>query len=810
MRLFCIPLLLISLISCTNVSTKRSKLLDFAPKNASIIIKTSQFDRVKSGIQNNDLFKQLSNTTNYKNSEKRLENLEFFKPKSDFLICLSKDNSDSLQFSLITKFEKSLFETDSIPNYMEESLVYKKKTIVKSTIDNAIFYSTVIDSTFFASSSKALVEAVFEDVTKDYDLEKIYSTTGSDRAFSIIVKPENPFLKSFFIQDSIPLNDFSEYFALDIELNQNSIQFNGISKANDSTKSLINIFKGTIPQVNQIQYITPSNSDGFLSMTFDDFKTFETNIRQFQEKDSLINDNALFNDVIEVGVIYEADNRAIVLNSLDVIATNDALVGEQSLIDNYRNVNIYDFSRPDLFKQKFSPLISFEKASNYCVLDQFFVFTDDKDMLQNIISNYQNKTTLAEKDFYKNTKAGISDAASLLQYNNASSLKHILDRNLEASEKFNVSNYNASAIQFIYDTNFAHVNGIIQKNKTKTYENSISEELNIKLDNHLLNNPQFVKNHISKQQEIVVQDVSNNLYLISNKGKILWKKQLEGPVLGRIEQIDMYKNGRLQLAFATSNRVYVLDRKGNEVKPFALKFKDEITQPLAVFDYDNRRNYRLLVTQGKKLFMYDGRGKFVKGFTFKSANNSIICKPEHFRISGKDYIVFKTKTKLYVLNRTGKTRVKTKAFKSFSNAPIFNFNNNFTTTTETGDLISTDTRGGVSIKKLNLTINHGLETTSKTLVAQTENKLRIKDKITELDFGQYSKPGLFYINNKIYVSTTDLHVNKVYLFDSQSKLLPNFPVYGSGPIELKQIDKDHKLEFVTKGENNSIILYQIN
>ena len=48
------------------------------------------------------------------------------------------------------------------------------------------------------------------------------------------------------------------------------------------------------------------------------------------------------------------------------------------------------------------------------------------------------------------------------------------------------------------------------------------------------------------------------------------------------------------------------------------------------------------------------------------------------------------------------------------------------------------------------------------------------------------------------------------MFDSQSKLLPNFPVYGNSSIELDNIDQDKNLEFVTKGESNSIILYQMN
>ena len=95
-------------------------------------------------------------------------------------------------------------------------------------------------------------------------------------------------------------------------------------------------------------------------------------------------------------------------------------------------------------------------------------------------------------------------------------------------------------------------------------------------------------------------------------------------------------------------------------------------------------------------------------------------------------------------------------------------------------------------------------------MAQSENKLSIKNKTTALDFGEYSNPKLFYINNKIYVSTTDLQSHKVYLYDSQSKLLPNFPVYGNSAIELDNIDKDKNLEFIAKGEANAIILYQIN
>lgn len=810
MRLFCLALLLMLFFGCSNSNTEHFSLLNFVPKNTSIIIKTSNLESLNSSIINNDFLQRISKTTTYKNLELKLKPLSNLNISSDVLICFSEDENDSLNFSLITKVTKNLFVTDSLPNYTEETISLKNKSIIKSTIDNSIFYSTVIDSTFFVSSSKMIVDGAFDSFYNDAKLEKIHNTTSNDKTFSMVVKPNTHFISSFFVEDSLDIDTFTEFIAIDVELNQNETYFNGITKTTDSTKSFINVFKNTTPQVNQIQNITPSNSDGFLSFTFDDFEVFKSNLSKFNKTDSISDDITLFDDVVEVGVIYEDENRAIVLNSTDFIATNDALLSEQTIADVYREINIYNFSEPVLFAKTFMPLISYNNANLYCILDNFFVFADDLEMLQNIISNYQNKTTLSNKSYFKDAKEKLSDASSLLQVTNGSTLKTILNKNIEADTNYKLNNYNASAIQFIYDNNFAHVNGIIKKNKSRASIHSVSEELNIKLDKALLNAPQFVTNHITKQKEIVVQDVNNNLYLISNKGKILWKKQLQGPVLGTIEQIDIYKNGRLQLAFATPKRVYVLDRNGKEVRPFSLKFNDEITQTLAVFDYDNRKKYRLLVTQGKNVLMYDVKGKTVRGFTFKSANNDIISQPKHFRIGSKDYIALKTKNKLYILDRLGKTRVRPKQNFSYSNQPLFLYNNTFTTTTASGDLISIDSKGNVSSRNLNLSEKHHLTTTSKTLVTQSENNLSIKNKTTDLDFGDYSIPKIFYINNKIYVTTTDLQSHKIYLYDSQSKLLPNFPVYGNSSIGLDNIDKDKSLEFVTKGDSNSIILYQIN
>ena len=808
MRFLCVALLLVLSFSCHNNDANRTKLIHFTPKNTSIILRTNNIEALKSSINNSDLFKNLSNATIYKNLEDKLENISHLKPSGDILICFSKDKADSLHYTIITKDGKNLFITDSLKHYKAETLTYNKKSVLKSTLKNQTFYSTVIDSVFLVSSSKNIIDAAYNKTAIDTELEKIYNTTTTDKTVSIIIKSGNSFIKSFFLDDVLPLKTFTNYMALDVDINQNQLYINGITQSVDSL-STITIFKNTVPQENQLQNITPLNSDGFMSFTFNNFENLERNLKRFSIKDSVLNTASLFGNITEVGVIYEDSKRAIVLNSIDIIATQDELLGEQNMLETFRGTDIFSFSKPDLFLKTFNPLITFNNATKYCVLDNFFVFADDVDLLRNIIASYINKTTLREQAYFNDIKEQLNNASSLMVVGNAVVLKTVLENNFEESVASNLNNYNVSALQFIYDNNFAHVNGIIKQTKIRASENSVSEELNIKLDSDLLNSPHFVTNHITKEKEIVVQDIKNNLYLISNKGKVLWKKQLEGPVLGTIEQIDIYKNGRLQLAFATPNRVYVLDRNGKDVAPFPAKFNDNITQPLSVFDYDKNRNYRLLVTQGKNILMYDVNAKLVNGFTFKSANDKIIHQPQHIRVNRKDYITLKTANKFYILDRIGKSRITPKTATVFSTEPVFYYNDKFTTTNTNGDLISINLQGNTSITNINLTENHHIDASSKTLITLSENKLTIKNKTIELDFGSYTAPKLFYIDDKIYVSVTDMQANKVYLYDSQAENISNFPVYGNSLMALDIIDKNKSLGFVVKSENNSIILYKI-
>jgi hypothetical protein len=233
-------------------------------------------------------------------------------------------------------------------------------------------------------------------------------------------------------------------------------------------------------------------------------------------------------------------------------------------------------------------------------------FSNNERVLEELINDNLNKNTLKSDSSFDNLLSEISNFSTLNNsYFSGSNYNFFKELNLLDIE----NDFTENSFQLVQDKQIIHFNAIISKANNKDKNLKISKLFDVEIDEEILMNPHFVKNHITKKLDIVVQDTKNNLYLISNNGKVLWKKRIDQPILGEVSQIDIYKNGRLQLIFNTKNKIYVLDRNGNDVKPFPKTFKDPITQPLAVFDYDKNKNYRILITQGRELIMYDKNGK---------------------------------------------------------------------------------------------------------------------------------------------------------------------------------------------------------
>ena len=182
----------------------------------------------------------------------------------------------------------------------------------------------------------------------------------------------------------------------------------------------------------------------------------------------------------------------------------------------------------------------------------------------------------------------------------------------------------------------------------------------VALDAPAIINPQIVKNHYNGEDEIFIQDENNQIYLISNSGKILWKKSIDGSIIGNVHQVDMLKNNKLQMAFVTENKLYIVDRNGNNLKNYPKTLSKKAIVGLSVFDYDKNKNYRFMIpTAEADVLLLNMQGEMPSDWNFTSTAD-ITTPLQYFNIKGKDYIVTANSENALIVNRRGENRVTPK------------------------------------------------------------------------------------------------------------------------------------------------------
>ena len=283
--------------------------------------------------------------------------------------------------------------------------------------------------------------------------------------------------------------------------------------------------------------------------------------------------------------------------------------------------------------------------------------------------------------------------------------------------------------------------------KKEKESNAIGPKIifNIKLNNDIYFKPKWVKNYVTKQKELIVQDNKNILYLVSNDGEIIWEKDILSKIVGNVYQVDLYKNGRLQYAFNTEKSLMILDKNGKEVEKLDHKNNIKVLG-LAIFDYDKNKNYRFLICYDNQVKMLDSNMKIVKGFNKNTIKHEITNTPKHFRVGSNDYLVFNTEKKLYITDRRGNTRVKISENLNISRNEIFLNKNSIFSLDNNNSLNRIDLEGKISKKPLPLESKYLISATNNNLIYISENTLTINKKSIELKYGNYSKPIIFSDN----------------------------------------------------------------
>ena len=331
----------------------------------------------------------------------------------------------------------------------------------------------------------------------------------------------------------------------------------------------------------------------------------------------------------------------------------------------------------------------------------------------------------------------------------------------------------------------------------------------------------LVKNHYTQKWEIAVQDENLNLYLISSEGEILWKRKLQEAIIGSIRQIDLFKNNKLQLLFNTKSKLFLIDRKGRDVGAYPMALKQNTSLPLSLFDYENKRNYRILLSCGKQHYMYDKNGKIINGWKLKKTKSKALYPAEHFVVGGRDYILLAEENgTLNILNRRGETRVKVKEKIDFSSNKLQVVKGKSLTETR---IIAIDKKGVQQNILFDGSIDNSIQFEFDQNIQYTYTKqhhiliegedLKVNGPQMNLLYSfeneSLSAAKLYNVENEYYLSITDTNTAEAYLFREPNEMVDGFPMYGITTGIAEDVNLDGKINFITAGESGILYNYAV-
>jgi len=673
-------------------------------------------------------------------------------------------------------------------------------------------YQTQLGDQLLHSSSQLVVENSIRNFKagkpgiESQTFLKQITNVNTNNPINIVLHPQaQGFINTLLAEVPLFPKINTNWLGMDLRLEE-PLTGDGVAFFADSLADPLRLLKGLERKEIFSDAIVPSTFESFVVYPLDNVQQLQDNLNYYNRQKNNAKPSTNLVDwptIDEWALVTLKQGTGLLLHRNN---TENELVLETESEKTYRGVTYARMQLPDAWSALATVMAQPFEFNWGCRIDDFLLFAENEATLRTLISNAKDGSTLRNNNDYQSLKAQLAEAASFLWVASGQSIQGV-----HTEIPFPVKSYPYVALQGVGEKNYVHLRLHVQPHQKNQPQNTVVNQHTLALEAPAAIPPQWVKNHRTKGMDVVVQDVQNVLYLFSNTGTLFWKKQLPGKIIGPIEQVDLYKNKRLQLAFRTAERFMILDRNGKVVKPFDVALpQGSSPAPLAVFDYDKNRDYRFLLAQGNSLLMYDNRGRKVRGFGLSKLDSPLQSSPKHFRYANKDYIVLPLQNNtLKIVSRQGKDRIQVKSKIAFGDNPVFDYLDTFTTTDRDGALVQVDTKGNVVRSNLELAPGHRIDATTKSLVSLSQNILTIKGIPVTLPYGTYTPPKIFYINNTIYVSTTDLDTQKVYMYYSNGTAVGGFPIYGAGSADLSNADNDRSVELVVPAEDNTLLLYQL-
>ena len=334
--------------------------------------------------------------------------------------------------------------------------------------------------------------------------------------------------------------------------------------------------------------------------------------------------------------------------------------------------------------------------------------------------------------------------------------------------------------------------------------------------------PDILRNHTNNTREVLVQDAEHHIHLLGSSGKLLWNHALDGPIMGEVHQVDRFKNGKLQVLLNTAGRIYLIDRNGKDVGGFPISLPAEASAPLAVFDYDGTKEYRLVVALADgRVLNYGMDGSITTGWEAPRLESPAMNPVRHLRIKNKDYLlVVDGNGRTNLFDRRG-TELEHNALDLDANARVLQVapgmelkDTRIIWTDSSGTLHETplnDGRRALSRRGHN-TLGDRANDGEYDIVRIAFDSLIVTHGTNSLftrSFGSPLAPEVhrYTLNTGSVIGVMIPDREQVTLIDDSGRDLDGFPLRGATPFSIADLDLDGTLELVTVTSDGHVVAY---
>ncbi len=702
-----------------------------------------------------------------------------------------------------------------------------------------------VDDIWFGSFTPFLLEDVIRTYTGDgstfkkqfaavYQMPHVKEDAGN---LYINIKNFGNWLGSFAKVPIDFVREVGHSSLLDIKADEQTFTLNGFSLDSASQGYILSIFNNQVPvQFNMKNYVSERSvmvtsfgiSDGAkLGESLQAYASkknpqLQDSVRQIDSSSGTQLQELYKTLGKELSVCYlegreKSLSRVVLIETTkpDAWITTFNTIAQKNSVDTvfYERFSDYEIREVPLhaFPEKlFWPLVSGLSTSYYTSLGNTIIIGEDIDDLKAFLDDIDKEETwgksVAQNHFLETTLL----EANFSVYINTPLVWNILEDALYPKwqqfiedNKLALQSIEMGAIQMSHLNNSYYTNITWTGGEAPKSEVAAKEEKRDKLITSFSEGIYkffVIRNHFTKQEDVLVQDSTKAVSLVSADGKVQWKIDLDDFITGDVTQIDFLKNGKLQFFFATPGKLHIIDRLGNYVKPYPLDIEEKDVEFASVVDYDHSKNYRFLVAgKNGKLWMYDKEGKNLDGWKPKSTDGSLFTAPQHHRLRGKDYILAVREDGTAILmNRRGETlknfplNLDARPLGDYT-VETGNSNTaaNFVIISRDGARIKFDVDGKIVSRESLIKatpearFSMVLEENGKAylIVRQEARQLTIMNEelkeIITSDFVGNNPAVVCYYDfggGKVYITITDKSQDLSFVYDGQGKLLTTLPM----------------------------------